>query len=124
MLILVDTSIWIDHLRQEEAQLKQLLTQGQVATHPFIIGEIACGNLNNRQAILSYLDNLEKVKQAEHHEVIYLIEKCQLMGKGIGYIDAHLLASCLINQATHLWTRDKRLNKLATNLKLNFDKYH
>ena len=121
MLILVDTSVWIDHLRQGVPQLAQQLTQGQVATHPFIIGELACGNLNKRHAILGYLDNLEKVKQARHKEVLHLIEKQQLMGKGIGYIDAHLLASCLLTQATRLWTRDKRLNTLATTLELNYD---
>ena len=124
MLTLVDTSVWIDHLRKGEAQLEQLLIQGQVATHPFIIGEIACGHLNNRQNILSYLNNLQTLKEASNQEVNYLIEKQQLMGKGIGYIDAHLLASCLISETASLWTRDKRLHKIATSLNINFDEYH
>jgi len=119
-MILVDTSVWIDHLRKNDMQLVQLLLSGMVVIHPFIIGEIACGNLKNRDKILSLLNNLELVKEATNKEVNYLIENQQLMGKGIGYIDAHLLASCLISQSTTIWTRDKRLLTQATRLAIHY----
>lgn len=124
MLILVDTSVWIDHLRQGEPQLEQLLINGSVVAHPFIIGELACGNLKNRSKILSYLNNLTQLKEATNQEVNYLIEKQKLMGVGIGYIDAHLIASCLINQPCKLWTRDKRLASQAKALEINFEEHH
>ena len=111
-MILVDTSVWVDHLRQGEPLLVQSLMQTQVATHPFVVGELACGNLKNRQTVIELLQALPPVKSALDHEVMHFIESKGLMGKGIGYIDAHLCASALIS-GVKLWTRDKRLHGIA-----------
>jgi predicted nucleic acid-binding protein len=114
-MILVDTSVWVDHLRQGEPLLVQSLMQTQVATHPFVVGELACGNLKNRQTVMELLQALPPVKAALDQEVLQFIENQGLMGKGIGYIDAHLCASSLIS-GVKLWTRDKRLNAIAQTL--------
>ena len=119
-MILVDTSVWIDHLRKGDKQLTGLLNRGHVLIHPFIIGELACGNLKNRQQILGLLKNLPKVTEATNREVLHFIESNQLMGKGIGYIDAHLLAATALSHPAKIWTRDKSLNGLAENLGLNY----
>jgi predicted nucleic acid-binding protein len=111
-MVLVDTSVWIDHFKTSNAKLVRLLQEGEVATHPFVIGEIACGSLRQRVEILSLLPLLPKVKTASDHEVLELIERHALFGKGIGWIDAHLLAASLLTQAK-LWTHDKRLERLA-----------
>lgn len=123
-MILVDTSVWIDHLRRKDHQLTQLLNNEKVTMHPFVLGEIACGNLSNRQMILSLLNHLEGVIETSHQEVNSLIENKQLMGKGIGYIDAHLLASSLLNPSTQLWTRDKRLKQCAIQLAISYTGEH
>ena len=107
-MILVDTSVWIDHLRQGESALVQALMQTQVAIHPFVVGELACDNLRNRQNLLELLQALPTVKTAMDHEVMQFIESHNLMGRGIGYIDAHLCASARLS-GFKLWTRDKRL---------------
>lgn len=114
-MILVDTSVWVDHLRHGEPQLVQALMQTQAAIHPFVIGELACGNLKNRQTVIELLQALPTVKGAMDHEVMHFIESKDLMGKGIGYIDAHLCASALIS-GFKIWTRDKRLFLVAQNL--------
>lgn len=114
-MILVDTSVWVDHLRQGEPLLIQSLMQTQVATHPFVIGELACGNLKNRHNLIELMQALPNVKTAMDHEVMQFIENKSLMGKGIGYIDAHLCASALIS-GFKLWTRDKRLLAIAQTL--------
>jgi predicted nucleic acid-binding protein len=114
-MILVDTSVWVDHLRQGEPLLVQSLMQTQVATHPFVVGELACDNLKNRQTVIELLQALPPVKSALDHEVMHFIESKGLMGKGIGYIDAHLCASALIS-GYKLWTRDKRLLAIAQTL--------
>lgn len=119
-MILVDTSVWIDHLRQGDEVLVSLLNSAQVSTHPFIIGELACGNLKNRDTFLSLIQQIPEVKPAIHEEVLYFIESNRLMGKGVGYIDIHLLASLAINKHTFLWTRDKRLRLLAEELGLAY----
>ena len=111
-MILVDTSIWIDYLRRGNEGLDALLKKVEVATHPFIIGELSCVNLKNRRAILSLLDELPKVTLAEHEEVLGLVESRKLMGKGIGWMDAHLLASSLLS-GTPIWTADKKLRSLS-----------
>ena len=111
-MILVDTSVWVDHLRQGEPLLVQALMQTQAATHPFVVGELACGNLKNRQTLIELLQALPPVKSAMDHEVMNFIESKNLMGKGIGYIDAHLCASALIS-GFKLWTRDKWLPRLS-----------
>ena len=114
-MILVDTSIWIDHLRHGDAQLEHLLGCGQVLTHNFVIGELALGNLHKRQAILGLLGDLPKATQANDGEEFEFIENNKLYGLGIGFVDAHLLASTRLT-AAQLWTRDKKLNEIAKKL--------
>ena len=113
--VLVDTSVWGDHLRKGETLLQDLLSTGQVATHPSIIGELACGNLTNRTEVLRLLSELPLVTIASNDEVMHLIEKHDLGGKGIGWIDAHLLASALLEHIS-LWTRDRKLAAVARTL--------
>lgn len=114
-MILVDTSVWVEHFRKGDIGLEPFLNEGQVACHPFIIGELACGNLKNRGEILSHLAALPKVRPAEHEEVMHFIEMNRIMGKGLGYIDAHLLSSAVLTNVP-FWTIDKRLDKLARGL--------
>lgn len=115
-MVLVDTSVWVAHLREGNIGLESLLNDGLAACHPFIIGELACGNLKNRAEILSLLQTLPMAVQAEHEDVIIFIEKYCLMGKGLGYIDMHLLASAVLSNIP-LWTLDKKLNDTSTMLK-------
>ena len=122
--VLVDTSIWIDHLREKDEQLISLLKQNQVLMHPMIRGELACGCLHNRNQLLSLLKNLPQVPEATHDEALYCLEKHELMGKGIGFIDLHLLASSFLAKDTFLWTRDRRLHKLALLLKVSWESCH
>lgn len=117
-MVLVDTSIWIDHLRKADAALMQLLDTQQVLIHPYIIGELACGNLKPRDEILNLLSVLPSGRLAEAHEVLYFIEANHLYGKGIGYVDAHLLSSVALERTAKLWTRDKRLMLLAKSIGL------
>jgi predicted nucleic acid-binding protein len=117
-MILVDTSIWIDHLRQRNERLTSLLNQSQVLAHPFVIGELALGNLQNRAAILGALQNLPQAPVATEREVLHFIQQNVLYGIGIGYIDAHLLAAVRLSPGTALWTRDKRLLAASTSLGL------
>ncbi len=114
-MILVDTSVWIEHLRYGTAGLETVLDGGNVVCHPFIIGELACGNLKSRVEILTLLKNLPVAAVANDDEVLKFIEVHQLMGEGLGYIDIHLLMSTLLT-GIPLWTFDKRLHKLATSL--------
>lgn len=120
-MILVDTSIWIDHFYAGVPSLVALLQQEKVLLHPFIIGELACGNIQNRQEILSLLHNLPSVSVASDKEALLLIENFSLMGKGVGYIDIHLLASVLIQNGSKLWTRDKRLVVIANEMNLTYE---
>lgn len=115
-MILADTSIWIDHLRAGNKQLQELLTHGQIAIHPFMIAELALGSLKQRGGTLALLDLLPQVRVAQLSEVRHTIEARHLYGLGIGLIDAHLIASIFINSPTLLWTRDKRLHKIAGSL--------
>ena len=115
-MILADTSIWIDHLRVGDHALAACLDEGQVLMHPFIIGELACGNLRNRAQLLALWRRLPQALVATHIEVMYFIEQQNLMGSGIGYVDAHLLTSARISGARGLWTRNRRLAALATAL--------
>ena len=114
-MVLVDTSVWVDHLRQEIPLLSDLLSAGKVAIHPFVIGELACGNLANRTEILRLLSALPPVKNATHAEALHLAEARHLHGRGIGWIDMHLLASGLLSH-TALWTRDRKLHSIARTL--------
>ena len=106
--MLVDISVWVDHLRRTELELVRLLDNGDVMIHPFIIGELACGNLSNRSELLTLFRNLPQAVVASHEEVMTLIEQESLMGKGLGYVDMHLLASSILS-GCQLWTKDKRL---------------
>ena len=118
-MILVDTSIWIDHLRRGNAKLKLLLEDTLVLCHPFIIGELACGNLQRRSEILPLLDALPKAINATHQEVRGFIEERRLMARGIGFIDAHLLTSAALTAPAKIWTRDRKLAAVAEELELN-----
>lgn len=108
-MILVDTSIWIDHLRHGNEKLAQLLASGQALAHPHIVGELALGSLQNRQAVLGALQGLPQISVATDDEVLHFIETNALAGIGIGYVDAHLLAAVRLSPGTKLWTRDRRL---------------
>lgn len=114
-MILVDTSVWVDHLRKGIPLLGDLLGSGEVAMHPFIIGELSCGNLGNRKEILPLMAELPSVKIAAHEEVLYLVESHRLHGRGIGWIDAHLLSSARMSRVG-LWTRDRKLLAAAKTL--------
>ena len=115
--VLVDTSIWVDHFHKGEPLLQDLLNAGQVMIHPFIIGELACGSLKNRSEILKLLSELPAMTTASHDEVLHVIEKNKMSGKGLGWIDFHLLASALLN-GIPLWTRDKKLATAAKQLNI------
>jgi predicted nucleic acid-binding protein len=115
-LILVDTSVWVDHLRSGDSQLANLLENQLVAMHPFVIGEIACGSLKKRASVFELLTELPAAVVAEVDEVLSFIERHALHGKGIGYVDAHLLASAALTDGAKLWTRDKRLLTAAQKL--------
>jgi len=116
-MVLVDTSVWVAHLRHGAIGLEALLNEGRVICHPFIIGELACGNLRNRSEILVHLKALPQAIPAEHEEVMQFIENHTLMGKGLGYIDMHLLASAILTKAP-LWTLDQKLHEVAVKLEL------
>ncbi len=118
-MILVDTSVWVAHLRDGTIGLETLLDEGKVACHPFIIGELACGNLKNRHEILSLLETIPAAIQAEHEEVLHLISSHSLIGKGLGYIDMHLLASAILTHVP-LWTLDKKLNEVSSELGVSY----
>lgn len=117
-MILVDTSVWIEHLRHGEPRLARALEDDDVLTHAYVIGELACGNLASREPILDLLHNLPQAREATHVEVLTMIERRRLFAKGIGYIDAHLLASAMLTPPSTLWTLDKRLGRVATELAL------
>jgi predicted nucleic acid-binding protein len=112
-MILVDTSVWIDHLRSGDDGLATLLNNSQVLMHPFVVGELACGNLRQRADVLSLLKHLPQAAVASDKEVLFYIEQHGLMGRGIGYVDAHLMAAVAVDDRALLWTRDKRLQALA-----------
>ena len=116
-MILVDTSVWVDHLRSGDPILAELLEQNRVVMHPMVLGELACGNLQNRRQMLQLWQQLESLQVVSHDEALYLIEQNGLMGKGIGYVDVHLLASAAIAAGVKLWTRDKCLACIAAELR-------
>lgn len=117
-MILADTSVWVDHLRHGDEALVRALDDTMVLTHPFVVGELALGNLANRVEILILMQRLPQTSVATHHEVLHLIERKRLMGRGIGLVDAHLLASVLLSGNAKLWTRDKKLRVLASEMGL------
>ena len=116
-MILADTSVWVDHLRKADRELSVLLNDGLVVCHPFIVGELACGNVRNRVQILSLLTALPSATAAGHDEALRLVSQRELHGTGIGWIDVHLLASCLLTGCT-LWTKDRALAAAARTLKV------
>ena len=115
-MILADTSVWIDHLRSGNAEMRKYLSQGRIVIHPFIIAELALGPLQKRTQTLALLDLLPQVRVAQLSEVRLTIEARRLYSLGIGLTDAHLIASVFINSPTMLWTRDKRLRRAAEGL--------
>ena len=119
-MILVDTSVWVSHLRHGDPRLADLLEEGGALVHPFVIGELACGNLKNRAEILSLLRALPLAAIAEHEEIMLFIERNGLMGKGLGYVDVHLLAAAVLSDV-RLWTADKSLLKACADLGLGCD---
>ena len=118
-MILADTSVWVDHLRRPNSEMIERLTARDILIHPFVIGELACGTLPDR-SVLQRLDDLPQIVSATHDEVLSLIESHRFMGRGIGYIDAHLLASVIHDGSASLWTRDRRLAQVAEELGLAF----
>jgi len=118
-MVLVDTSVWVEHLRSGSIGLERLLNSGSVVCHLFIVGELACGNLSNRVEILTLLQALPLAIHAEHEEVIHFTENYSLMGKGVGYIDMHLLVSALLTKVP-IWTLDKKLKKVSSKLGLEY----
>ena len=119
-MILVDTSVWIDHLRIGDPQLTVLLEEAQVLAHPWVIGELALGQLSRRSEILGLLSNLPQATVATETEVMTLVETQHLFGRGIGYVDTHLLAATLLTTDTRLWTRDRRLAAVAADLGISY----
>ena len=119
-MILVDTSVWVHHLRQGDRALTTALELGRVLIHPFIVGELSCGNLKRRAQVLSHLRQLPRVIVATDEEALGFIEKRALMGRRIGYVDVHLLAAVALTGAARLWTRDRRLAQVASELSLAF----
>lgn len=115
-MILVDTSVWVDHLRSGNPVLSKLLEQNRVVMHPMVLGELACGSLQNRQQLMQLWQGLESLQAVNHDEALYFIEHNGLTGKGIGYVDVHLLASVALVAGTKLWTMDKRLSRIAFEL--------
>ena len=116
-MVLVDTSVWVDHFRRGNSTLAALLEEGSVACHPFVIGELSCGNLRNRDEILELLGALESAPVADNDEALRFLEEEELHGRGVGWIDVHLLASARLMPCP-LWTRDKALLALAERLQL------
>ncbi len=118
--MLADTSVWIDHFRRGNDRLASYLEKGEVEVHPFVIGELACGNLKRRDEVLRLLASLPQVVPAEHPEVLSLVADRSLAGCGLGWVDAHLLGSTLLAHTT-LWTLDRRLREPARRLGVSFE---
>jgi len=119
-MVLVDTSVWVDFIRAGDSRLADLLLQNRVVMHDMVLGELACGNLRKRPDRLAAWRDLPRVDSATHDEVMPFLEGHQLFGLGIGYVDLHLLAATQLNPGTRLWTRDKRLNGVASRLGLAY----
>ncbi len=117
-MILVDTSVWVSHLRSRNATLVRLLDRGEVLAHPFVIGELALGHLQPRDFILAELDKLPKTLTASYRETLHFIDDNCLFGRGVGYVDVHLLAATRLTSGARLWTHDTRLRKVADALGL------
>ena len=119
-MILADTSVWLAHLRKGDTRLARLLMAGHVVCHRFIVGELACADMANRAEVLELLDALPPCRVADHDEVLHMVAARQLQGKAIGYVDAHLLASALLDDA-RLWTSEPHLLAVARSLRVSYD---
>jgi predicted nucleic acid-binding protein len=119
-VILVDTSVWIDHLHKSDPDLVALLNSAEVAQHPMVIGELTLGSLSQRRAVLDNLSELPTLTVATHYEVMYLVDQRRLFGQGLSLVDAHLLTSVLLSPGAELWTRDKKLTAAATQVGVAF----
>jgi len=117
-MILVDTSVWIAHFRAGHPRLRILLHEESVLTHPFVVGELTCGPIGNRDEILGLLAALPEARVAEHREVLAFVDGRRLYGRGIGWVDAHLLASALLSDCA-LWTLDAKLSRVASTLNVS-----
>ena len=115
-MILADTSVWVDHLRFGDKDMRELLNRGQIVIHPFVVAELALGSIKDRAKTLALLDLLPQARIAQLNELRLMIEARRLYSVGIGFTDAHLIASVLIDSPTLLWVRDKKLRKVAENL--------
>lgn len=123
-LILADTSVWADHLRSPSPIMLHLVEQERLLMHPMVIGELCMGNLPNRTVFIRGLHRIDKIDRAQDNEVFQLVEANRLFGTGVGWIDAHLLASVLIADDVRLWTRDRRLNAAAEKLGVSAQPHH
>lgn len=112
-MILADTSVWADHLRRPDQTMNSCLDLGEIIMHPFVLGELALGSMPRYDAVLRALKSLPSAQIARPEEILIMVRENSLMGTGIGYVDAHVLASVVIVPDTHLWTRDKRLRRAA-----------
>ena len=119
-MILADTSVWVDHLRSGDARLAELLHAGRIVGHALVVAEIALGSLRDRTRVLSLLDGLPSLPVAREDEVRMLIEQRRLFGRGIGFVDVSLLASCLLVPGTSIWTRDRKLDAVASDVGVSF----
>ncbi|WGW10577.1 type II toxin-antitoxin system VapC family toxin [Saxibacter everestensis] len=115
-MILVDTSIWVDHLHQRDPELSALLARNEVGAHNLVIGELALGSIRNRQNFLELMTNLPRLPEAGHAEVLAFVDNHRLYGRGLSLVDAHLLAAVQLSPGSSLWTRDKRLAAVAAQL--------
>ena len=120
-MILVDTSVWIDHWRLPQPHLAELLRNEEAFTHPMVVGELACGYIGRREGTMRILNRMPQAPVATYSGVLYFIERHRLMGRGIGYIDVHLLASASLDSSTQLWTVDRRLRDAAAEVGLADD---
>ena len=118
-MVIVDTSVWVYHLRHGNSRLQKLLQEGRVASHPFIIGELACGNISNRSEIISLMQTLPILDVVEHEELLLFIEHNKMMGTGLGLVDVHLLAAAML-AGIPLWTEDEKFKQACSRLSTDF----
>jgi predicted nucleic acid-binding protein len=118
-MVLVGTSVWVRHLREGDSHLEHLPGDGQVMCHPYIVGELACGNMKNRREVLSLLQLLPMAAQARHEEILHFIELNHLMGKGLGYIDVHLASSAILT-GVPMWSYDEKLSDAGAGLGIRY----
>lgn len=118
-MVLVDTSVWVSHLRHGNSRLQKLLQESKVVSHPFIVGELACGNISNRFEITSLMQSLPILDVAENEELLLFIEHKKMMGTGLGFVDVHLMAAAML-AGIPLWTHDKKLKQACSHLNIDY----